>query len=741
MAASAFEIIEVNGIYYEIFDGMNTATVTYARDGISYSGDIVIPDNFNYENKTYDVTSIASQAFLDCSSLNSISIGNNVQRIEYLAFRNCRGLKNVIFPSSLEFIGDDAFQGCSGLQSIEIPNSVTKINSGAFEGCSNLKEIVLPNGLKEIGYRIFMNCSSLATITIPVSVIKIGRQAFNGCESLSEISLPNSVKEIEEYAFKGCDALSSVKLSNNLTYIGKNAFYGCKSLTTIKIPNSVKQIDSNAFERCDYLNTVFLGRGVETIGAKALYGYRLMDVYCAAKTVPSVTNSTFYDSAIENATLHVFEECIDNYKSSDVWKNFKSIVSYAVNTFKLTYIVDNIVYNEYELEEGEEITPEAEPTKEGYTFSGWSEIPQTMPAHDVTVTGTFSVNKYKLTYTVDGTEYKTYEVEYGATITLEAAPTKEGYTFSGWSEIPEIMPAKDVMVTGTFSINKYKLTYTIDGEEYKSYEVEYGATITPEAEPTKEGYTFSGWSEIPETMPAHDVKVTGTFTKGAYKLTYYVDGDVYKTVSYDYGATITPEAEPTKEGYTFSGWCEIPETMPAYDVTVTGTFSINKYKLTYTVDGAEYKTYELEYGATITPEAAPTKEGYTFSGWSEIPEAMPAHDVTVTGTFIINSYKLTYMIDEKVYKEMMYEYGSTIIPEPQPEGDYDTFEWIELPQTMPAHDVVVYASYTSGIIEVLMASQKNLRIYSPNGKKLSKLQKGLNIVILNDGTVKKVMMK
>ena len=357
------------------------------------------------------------------------------------------------------------------------------------------------------------------------------------------------------------------------------------------------------------------------------------------------------------------------------------------------------------------------------------------------MTGTFSVNKYKLTYTVDGTEYKTYEVEYGATITLEAAPTKEGYTFSGWSEIPEIMPAKDVMVTGTFSINKYKLTYTIDGEEYKSYEVEYGATITPEAEPTKEGYTFSGWSEIPETMPAHDVKVTGTFTKGAYKLTYYVDGDVYKTVSYDYGATITPEAEPTKEGYTFSGWCEIPETMPAYDVTVTGTFSINKYKLTYTVDGAEYKTYELEYGATITPEAAPTKEGYTFSGWSEIPEAMPAHDVTVTGTFIINSYKLTYMIDEKVYKEMMYEYGSTIIPEPQPEGDYDTFEWIELPQTMPAHDVVVYASYTSGIIEVLMASQKNLRIYSPNGKKLSKLQKGLNIVILNDGTVKKVMMK
>jgi hypothetical protein len=99
------------------------------------------------------------------------------------------------------------------------------------------------------------------------------------------------------------------------------------------------------------------------------------------------------------------------------------------------------------------------------------------------------------------------------------------------------------------------------------------------------------------------------------------------------------------------------------------------------------------------------------------------------------------MIDDKVYKETMYEYGATITPEPQPEGDYATFEWIDLPKTMPAQDVVVYASYTSGIIEVLMAIQRNIRIYSPNGKKLKTPQKGVNIVILDDGTVKKVVIK
>ena len=52
----------------------------------------------------------------------------------------------------------------------------------------------------------------------------------------------------------------------------------------------------------------------------------------------------------------------------------------------------------------------------------------------------------------------------------------------------------------------------VDGETYKTYEVEYGTNITAEEEPTKEGYCFSGWSLIPTIMPANDVTVTGSFT-------------------------------------------------------------------------------------------------------------------------------------------------------------------------------------------------------------------------------------
>ena len=347
---------------------------------------------------------------------------------------------------------------------------------------------------------------------------------------------------------------------------------------------------------------------------------------------------------------------------------------------------------------------------------------------------------YKLTYIVDGVEYKSYEIAYGTKITPEAQPTKEGYTFSGWSNIPTTMPAKDVTVTGTFTVNKYKLTYMVDGAVYKSYDVEYGAKITPEAAPIKEGYTFSGWSNIPTTMPAKDVTVTGSFTKGVYMLTYMIDGEVYKTISYDFGAIITPEAAPIKEGYTFSGWSGIPTTMPAKDVTVTGNFTVNKYKLTYMVDGAVYTSYDVEYSTKITPEVEPTMEGYTFSGWSEIPDEMPANDVIITGTFSINWYYVTYIIDGEVYMTEEVEYGATITPPTPEDRDGYDFAWVDVPDTMPANDIIIYGTYTVGI-DAIVAVESDVKIFTVSGKPLSKLQKGVNIIRYKDGRTQKIVVK
>ena len=184
-------------------------------------------------------------------------------------------------------------------------------------------------------------------------------------------------------------------------------------------------------------------------------------------------------------------------------------------------------------------------------------------------------DSYTITYMVDGEVYYQESLEYGSAIVVPDAPTKEGYTFSGWGDVADTMPANDVIILGTFSVNSYTITYMVDGEVYYQESLEYGSAIVVPDTPTNGDYTFSGWSEVPETMPAHDVTITGSFVTNTYTVTFMVDGEVYHQDSLEYGATIIVPEEPTKEGYTFSGWGEVPETMPAHDVTFTGTFVRN----------------------------------------------------------------------------------------------------------------------------------------------------------------------
>lgn len=121
-------------------------------------------------------------------------------------------------------------------------------------------------------------------------------------------------------------------------------------------------------------------------------------------------------------------------------------------------------------------------------------------------------NYYQLTYKLDGEIYEQYDVEAGsAVVPIEGPDAPEGYSFGGWINMPDVMPAEDVEVEAAFDINSYLLTYFVDEEVYQADSVQYGAVIVPLDAPEMEGYEFQGWSEIPETMPAHDVEVKGTF--------------------------------------------------------------------------------------------------------------------------------------------------------------------------------------------------------------------------------------
>lgn len=367
--------------------------------------------------------------------------------------------------------------------------------------------------------------------------------------------------------------------------------------------------------------------------------------------------------------------------------------------YTITYKIDGVVYKTEQLKSGQAIDAET-PTREGYTFSGWKDLPATMPAHDLTVTGTFTVNSYNITYNLDGTVYKIVSVPYGSTIT-PLQVEKEGYVFGGWNGLPATMPAHDITVTGSFTVGSFKLTYMVDGGVYKTFTLTYGETITPLASPTKDGYSFSGWSTIPATMPGHDVSITGSFTPLVYTVQYMVDGQLFHQQQVSCGQNITPLTAPEKVGYTFKEWSGLPSIMPAGNLTVTAVYEANKYTLTYVVDGEVYETYEIAYGTALTPIDAPIKEGYIFSGWSQMPATMPANDVRVSGTFAKGTYSLEYILNGAGYKDYViysttYQFGQTVVPytrTPRAITGYTFMGWGETPATMPGHDVKVYGTY------------------------------------------------
>lgn len=389
---------------------------------------------------------------------------------------------------------------------------------------------------------------------------------------------------------------------------------------------------------------------------------------------------------------------------------------FARNSYVVKFVVDGTTMSEQTLEYEAKIEIPSVPEKEGYTFSGFGEVDETVPARDVTYNGSYIANKYKVTFIADGKVVSETELEYGTEIILPNAPVKEGYTFVGWGDVAKIVPAHDVTYTAEYKVNSYKLTYEVDGVIYHSENVAFGTTITPLAAPQKEGKTFSGWSEIPATMPAHDVKITGSFSVNSYMVKFIVDDKIIYEQSQAYGSKIVVPSVDEKEGYTFSGFGEVDETVPAHDVTYIGSYVVNKYKVTFIANDKVVSETEMEYGTEITIPDAPFKEGHTFVGWGDVDKTVPAHDVTYTAEYKVNFYKLTYILNGELFAEDSIAYGSVITPREVENTDIGNFYgWEGLPDIMPAHDVVVYGTTTTTGVHSISNDKQTVTVFSVNG--------------------------
>lgn len=322
----AVENAEGITIYYNYINDGTELEVTYYNHGNypndnRYKGNVIIPEEVVFMNRTRKVTRIGEGAFSSCNELTSVTM-----------------------PQSITSIGGNAFYGCS-LTSLVIPNSVTNIGSGAF-GESNLTTINIPNNVTDIGEKTFYRCSSLTSVTIGNSVTTIGKSAFESCEALSSVIIPNSVTSIGASAFRWCYGLNSLVIGNSVTDIGSYAFYACKALNSVNIPNSVKTIGEKAFAYCEVMTSLSIGDGVTSISGFAFQNCKSLSSVTLPNSLTSLGQGVFSgidfsvviskieepfhitsldvfsNNTYKNATLYVPIGTLQKYRDNMHWNQF-----------------------------------------------------------------------------------------------------------------------------------------------------------------------------------------------------------------------------------------------------------------------------------------------------------------------------------------------------------------------------------------------------------------------------------
>ena len=390
------------------------------------------------------VTTIGQYAFGGCSSLASVTLNSNaVASKKYTTSDNLTTIFGVeerefIIGDEVTSIGQYAFYYCYGLTSITIPNSVTEIGLGAFRGCSRLtsikvdssntnydsrndcnaiivtasnalivgcKNTVIPNSVTSIADYAFLNCSDLTSITIPNSVTSIGNYAFKFCSGLTSITIPNSVANIFYEAFYGCNNLTSVTLNSDavvsqaytwksnmyyifgsqvkeyiigedVTSIGENAFTGYTGLNSVTLNSNA--VVSKAYTESDNMRNIFgrvkeyiIGENVTSIGDYAFYDCGGLTSFTIPDNVTSIGDyafsgcSRFTSVTIPNSVTSIGESAFNT--CSVVTLNSNAIAS---ETYTSSSNLKN-VFGEQVVEFiiGKDVTSIGK-----YAFSGYSSL-------------------------------------------------------------------------------------------------------------------------------------------------------------------------------------------------------------------------------------------------------------------------------------------------------------------------------------------------------------------------------
>lgn len=303
-ALSAYaESVQVGELFYDLNEADGTASL--ARSA-TYTGmtNVNIPGEITVDGNEYTVTSVAQQAFRECKSLESVTMGEGIATIGAWAFYKCSALTEVQFPSTLTYVMGSAFSNCTAIPALVLPDNLKKVDSYAFGTCKALAEVTLPKEMETLGGYAFYSCGKLSTIHFNAALDSIGENTFYGC-GMTAVELPESLRAIGAGAFSNCTKLAEISLPQSLVKIGDQAFFRCSALTGIQLPDGIRTLGMAAFYECTSLADVALPEGITTIDSNCFYGCTSFRSMSVPASITTISNGMFYGcTGLENVNLH-----------------------------------------------------------------------------------------------------------------------------------------------------------------------------------------------------------------------------------------------------------------------------------------------------------------------------------------------------------------------------------------------------------------------------------------------------
>ena len=314
--------------------------------------------------------------------------------------------------------------------------------------------------------------------------------------------------------------------------------------------------------------------------------------------------------------------------------------------------------------EGNTVTPPENPVRDGYDFQGWvgidgSEFDFEQPiTSDTLVSAKWKKHEdpkpvmHTVTFNSNGgTSIDPQTVQDGLTVRRPADPVKNDYVFDGWyldnNQYDFNKPITgDITLTAIYhrkpipQPNTYTVRFdTGEGSKVDPQTIIEGKTVIRPADPSMDGYDFQGWlldgKDYDWNTPiTGDMTLTASWKKHeepkpvTHTVSFYTDGgSMVAQQTVNDGETVTVPDTPTKNGYTFSGWTlngepydfNLPVTA---DITLKATWVENqkpqpkRHTVTFdTTGGSEIGQQTVDEGEKAIQPANPTREGYDFQGW------------------------------------------------------------------------------------------------------------------------------